>query len=142
MTGFVVLFSEKSGWNAIDQQAADAPAAKGAMVVGVNTATYAYAARLATDKEEKTCHNLVGDAENMSHQLERNVQTNHYFAPILVGTGQGAISLAPDAQIDTRFNPCAPNADIIHQKGLPGFLEQSATLDWTRAARKPTRSPR
>jgi type IV secretory pathway VirJ component len=144
MTGFIVLFSEKSGWNAADQQTADALAAKGAMVIGVDTERYA--ARLKTDKEEKTCHNLVGDAENMSHQLERTVQTNHYYAPILVGTGQGAIlaertlkrapdntilgavSLVPDAELDTRFNPCAPDADIIHQKGLPGFLERTAAV--------------
>nr|WP_244197905.1 AcvB/VirJ family lysyl-phosphatidylglycerol hydrolase [Caballeronia ptereochthonis] len=142
MTGFVVLFSDKGGWTPADQQAADALAAKGAMVVGVDTPRYA--ARLATDKSEKSCHNLVGDAENMSHQLERTVQTNHYFSPILVGAGQGAIlaerslgqapdntvagavSLGPDAQLDARFNPCPPDPTIIHAKGLPGFMERAA----------------
>ncbi|BBU29524.1 virulence factor [Burkholderia sp. THE68] len=148
MTGFVVLFSEKSGWTPSDQQAADALAAKGAMVIGVDTPRYA--ARVAADKTETSCHNLVGDAENMSHQLERTVQSNHYFSPILVGTGQGAIlaerslgqapdntvagavSLAADAQLDARFNPCPPDPTIIHAKGLPGFLE--------RGALQPTRS--
>lgn len=143
MTGFVVLFSEKSGWAPADQQAADALAAKGAMVIGVDTAKYAV--RLSADKSEKECHNLVGDAENMSHQLERTVQTNHYFSPILVGTGQGAsvaesalkqapdntvagaVSLAPEAKLDARFNPCPPDPSIIHAKGLPGFLERTAT---------------
>ncbi|WP_321793603.1 virulence factor family protein [Caballeronia sp. J97] len=145
MTGFVVLFSEKSGWTKADQQAADALAAKGAMVVGVDTPRYA--ARLAADKTEKSCHNLVGDAENMSHQLERTVQSNHYFSPILVGTGQGAIvaesslkqapdntvagavSLAADPMLDARFNPCAPDSTIIHAKGLPGFFEYTAVLE-------------
>ncbi|SAL21029.1 bacterial virulence protein VirJ [Caballeronia peredens] len=143
MTGFVVLFSEKSGWTPGDQQAAEALAAKGAMVIGVDTAKYA--ARLSADKSETTCHNLVGDAENMSHQLERTVQSNHYFSPILVGTGQGAtlaesalkqapdntvagaVSLAPDARLDARFVPCPPDPTIIHAKGLPGFMERAAT---------------
>jgi type IV secretory pathway VirJ component len=145
MTGFVVLFSEKSGWNASDQQAADALAAKGAMVVGVDTPRYAK--KLKADKTEKQCKNLVGDAENMSHQLERTVQTDRYFSPILAGAGQGAIvaesalkqapdntvagavSLASDPLLDARFNPCAPDSTIIHQKGLPGFFEYTALLE-------------
>lgn len=149
MTGFVVLFSEKSGWTPADQQAADALAAKGAMVIGVDTMKYA--AQLKADKTEKSCHNLVGDAENMSHQLERTVQTNHYHAPILVGTGQGAIlaesalkqapdntvagavSLAADPMLDARFDPCAPDSTIIHAKGLPGFFEYTAVLEPNRS---------
>ena len=144
MTGFVVLFSEKGGWTPADQQAADALATKGAMVIGVDTAKYA--AKLKLDQTEKSCHNLVGDAENMSHQLERTVQTNHYYSPILVGTGQGgtlaesalkqapdntvagAVSLAPDTDLDARFKPCPPDPTIIHAKGLPGFMERTAAL--------------
>ncbi|SAK72120.1 bacterial virulence protein VirJ [Caballeronia hypogeia] len=149
MTGFVVLFSEKGGWTPADQQAADALATKGAMVIGVDTMKYA--AQLKADKTEKSCHNLVGDAENMSHQLERTVQTNRYHAPILVGTGQGAIlaesalkqapdntvagavSLAADPMLDARFNPCAPDSTIIHAKGLPGFFEYTAVLEANRS---------
>lgn len=141
LTGFVVLFSDKTGWSPADTQAADALAAKGAMVVGVDTPRYA--ARLATEKKE-TCHNLVGDAEDMSHQLERTVQTSRYFSPIFAGTGQGAmvseqaltqapdntvagaVSLAADAQLDARFKPCPPDPTIIHMKGLPGFMERAA----------------
>ncbi|SAL10080.1 bacterial virulence protein VirJ [Caballeronia arvi] len=149
MTGFVVLFSEKSGWSPADQQAADALAAKGAMVIGVDTMKYA--AKIKADKTETSCHNLVGDAENMSHQLERTVQTNRYYAPILVGTGQGAIlaesalkqapdntvagavSLAAEPMLDARFNPCAPDSTIIHAKGLPGFFEYTAVLETGRS---------
>ncbi|WP_250500647.1 AcvB/VirJ family lysyl-phosphatidylglycerol hydrolase [Caballeronia sp. GAWG1-5s-s] len=141
MTGFVVLLSEESGWSESDQQAADALAAKGAMVVGVDTPRYA--ARLAAEKKE-TCHNLVGDAENMSHQLERTVETSRYFSPIFAGAGQGAtvaehalgqapdntvagaVSLAPEATLDARFKPCPPDPTIIHMKGLPGFMERAA----------------
>ncbi|AET91265.1 virulence factor family protein [Burkholderia sp. YI23] len=147
MTGFVVLFSEKSGWSPADSQAADALAAKGAMVIGVDTMRYAARVKADKDPYERKCHNLVGDAENMSHQLERTVQTDHYYAPILVGAGQGAtlaesalkqapdntvagaVSLAPDAKLDARFNPCPPDPTIIHAAGLPGFMERAATLE-------------
>jgi len=107
------------------------------MVVGVDTAQYA--ASLATHPE--ACHKLVGDAESVSHQLEREVQSSRYFSPMLMGTGQGgilaekalaqapdntvagAVSVAPDAQLDARFNPCPPDPTITHAKGLPGFYE-------------------
>ncbi|SAL13511.1 virulence factor family protein [Caballeronia telluris] len=140
MRGFVVLFSEKSGWSPADQQAADALAKNGAMVVGVDTEHYA--ARLHSPAEKESCHNLVGDAEAVSHQLERGVQTSRYFAPIVAGTGQGAIlaerilaqapentvagavSLDADKQLDARFSLCPPDPTITHGRGLPGFVER------------------
>jgi len=136
MRAFIVLFSDKN-WTSADAQSADALAAKGAMVVGVDTAQYA--ASLATHQE--ACHKLVGDAESVSHQLEREVQSSRYFSPMLMGTGQGgilaekalaqapdntvagAVSVAPDVQLDPRFNPCPPDPTITHAKGLPGFYE-------------------
>jgi type IV secretory pathway VirJ component len=138
MRGFVVLFSDKN-WTPADSQAADALAKNGAMVVGVDTARYA--AKLPMEKE--SCHNLVGDAEAVSHQLERGVQSSRYFAPILIGTGQGgalaakilaqapdntvagALALNPDPQLDARFNLCAPDPTITHAKGLPGFFDKT-----------------
>jgi type IV secretory pathway VirJ component len=138
MRGFVVLFSDKN-WTPADTQTADALAKNGAMVVGVDTARYA--AKLPAEKE--TCHNLVGDAESVSHQLEREVQSSRYFAPILMGTGQGgvlatkilaqapdntvagALALNPDPQLDARFNLCPPDPTITHAKGLPGFFDKT-----------------
>jgi type IV secretory pathway VirJ component len=138
--GFVVLFSRESGWHPADQQAADALAKNGAMVVGVDTAKYA--ANLAANKE--TCHQLVGDAEAVSHQLERQVQSNRYFMPIVAGTGQGAtlamqvlkqapentvagaVSVAAQRDLDKRFNPCPPDPTVTHGPGLPGFAETDA----------------
>jgi type IV secretory pathway VirJ component len=138
--GFVVLFSRESGWSPADQQAADALSKNGAMVVGVDTAKYA--ANLAAKNE--TCHQLVGDAEAVSHQLERQVQSNRYFMPIVAGTGQGAtlamqvlkqapentvagaVSVAAQRDLDKRFNPCAPDPTITHGPGLPGFAETDA----------------
>ena len=138
MRGFVVLFSDKT-WTPADTQTADALAKNGAMVVGVDTARYA--AKLPAEKE--SCHNLVGDAEALSHQLEREVQSDRYFAPILMGSGQGgvlatkilsqapdntvagALALNPDTQLDTRFNLCPPDPTITHAKGLPGFVDKT-----------------
>ncbi len=122
MRAFVVLFSKASGWNANDQQAADLLARDGALVVGVDTARYA--ATLAATKE--SCHQLVGDVESMSHQLEREQQSNLYFLPIAAGVGQGgmlaehvlaqapantidgALSIAPEPKLDPRSTPARP----------------------------------
>jgi type IV secretory pathway VirJ component len=138
MRGFVVLFSDKN-WTPADTQTAEALARKGAMVVGVDTARYAE--KLPLLKE--SCHKLEGDAESVSHQLEREVQSSRYFSPILIGTGQGgilamkilaqapdntvagALALNPDAQLDARFNLCPPDPTITHAKGLPGFFDKT-----------------
>jgi type IV secretory pathway VirJ component len=148
MRGFVVLFSEQTGWSAADNQAADTLAKNGAMVVGVDTARYA--SRLPALKE--SCHNLVGDAEAVSHQLEREVQSDRYFAPILMGRGEGgilaerilaqapdntvagAVSLDAASQLDARFNPCPPDPTITHAKGLPGFFVKGAQRAGTPAS--------
>ncbi|MEC5405443.1 AcvB/VirJ family lysyl-phosphatidylglycerol hydrolase [Paraburkholderia sp. MPAMCS5] len=144
MRGFVVLYSQASGWSAADQQGADALAKAGAMTVGVDTSRYAanLAATLAQKKE--TCHQLVGDAEALSHQLERQSQSSHYFAPIVAGTGQGAtlamhvleqapsntiagaVSVDAQPKLDQRFLPCPPDATIIRDK-IPGFVEKAST---------------
>jgi type IV secretory pathway VirJ component len=139
---FVVLFSESTGWSTDDQQAALALAQRGAMVIGVDSARYAK--NLAAINE--TCHPLVGDAENMSHQLEREQQLSRYMAPILAGRGQGglmaermlaqapantvagAITIDPDKAMDPRFNLCPPDATISRGVGVPGFLELAYTV--------------
>jgi type IV secretory pathway VirJ component len=133
---FIVLFSGRAGWQAADQQAADVLARNGAMVVGVDTARYA--STLAATKE--VCHQLVGDAEGLSHQLQREQQSSRYFSPIVAGIGQGgslaermleqapantlagAAALDPEPQLDARFNPCPPDPTISRGNGFPGFL--------------------
>ena len=86
LRGFVVLFSREAGWNAADQQAADALAKAGAMTVGVDSERYAM--NLAAKQE--ACHHLDGDAEAVSHQLERLAQSSRYFTPIVAGVGGNA----------------------------------------------------
>lgn len=142
MQGFVVLFSDAAGWRPSDQKAGETLARNGAMVVGVDTARYAQT--LATVKE--SCHNLLGDAEAMAHQLQREARSDRYMSPILAGTGQGAtlarlmlarapantaagaIVIDPAAKLDARFNPCPADSTISRGKGLPGFLESGSAL--------------
>jgi type IV secretory pathway VirJ component len=141
LRGFVVLFSAEKGWSAADEQAAQALAREGALTVGVDTGRYA--ANLAADRH--ACHQLVGDAEAVSHQLERQLQSSRYFAPIVAGTGQGAtlvlhvLAQAPantiagavsiDAQgtLDRRFDPCPPDPTVSRASVLPGFVELGVT---------------
>jgi type IV secretory pathway VirJ component len=140
LRGFVVLYSQASGWSAADQQSADALAKAGALTVGVDTGRYA--ANLSAKKE--TCHQLVGDAEALSHQLERQSESSNYFAPIVAGTGQGAtlamhvlkqapsntiagaVSVDAERTLDARFQPCPPDPTVIRDK-VPGFVEQAST---------------
>jgi len=142
MRGFTVLFSAGKHWNAADQTRADALAQHGALVVGVDTARYA--ANLAAVKHE-TCHNLYSDAEALSHQIERQQESTQYFAPIAIGSGEGAliaqrmlsqapantmagaVSLDPAAKLDARFAPCPADPTLSRGKSLPGFFEQGAT---------------
>ncbi|CAM2151170.1 Virulence factor family protein [Pararobbsia alpina] len=142
LRGFVVLFSGRTGWSHTDQDAAEALARNGAMVVGVDMPRYA--SKLAEIHGEQ-CHPLVGDAENVSHQLQREVESSQYFSPILAGTGEGAllaermlaqapdntlagaVAIDPDTTLDDRFNLCPPDPTLSRGKGLPGFLELGAT---------------
>ncbi|WP_027795003.1 virulence factor family protein [Paraburkholderia acidipaludis] len=142
MRGFAVLFSAGDHWTSSDQTRADALAQHGAMVVGVDTAHYAQ--NLAAIKTE-ICHKLYSDAEVLSHQLERQQASAQFFAPIAIGSGEGAlvaqrmlsqapantmagaVSLDPAAQLDARFAPCPADPTLSRGKGLPGFFEQGVT---------------
>lgn len=143
LRGFVLLYSSKNGWQGADRDAAQALAKNGAMVVGVDTSRYA--ARLAREKEDPSgCHYLVGDAEAVSHQLQREAHSSRYFLPILAGNGQGAlvaeralgrapsntlagaIVVDPDATLDPRFAPCK-NDEMKEGAGPSGFLSAAST---------------
>ncbi|PVX78888.1 type IV secretory pathway VirJ component [Paraburkholderia unamae] len=148
MRGFTVLFSADKHWSAADQTRADALAQHGALVVGVDRERYA--TNLAAVKNE-TCHKLYSDAEALSHQLERQLGSSEYYAPIAIGSGEGAliaqrmlsqapantmagaVSLDPAATLDARFAPCPGDPTLSRGKGLPGFLEQGVTAKDVRA---------
>jgi type IV secretory pathway VirJ component len=141
MRGFVILFSALSGWSDTDQQAAELLARHDVLVVGVDTARYADGLA----GVEEPCHHLVGDAEAIAHQLQREHHSSAYFAPILAGVGQGgalaeqvlamapsntiagAVSIDPAQTLEPRFHPCPPDPRVMHDPGLPGFWSIGAT---------------
>ncbi|WP_321815041.1 MULTISPECIES: virulence factor family protein [unclassified Paraburkholderia] len=155
MRGFTVLFSAGDHWNADDQTRADALAHHGALVVGVDKTRYM--TNLAAVKNE-TCHKLYSDAEALSHQLERQEESSQYFAPIAIGTGEGAliaqrmlsqapantmagaVSLDPATKLDARFAPCPADPTLSRGKGLPGFFEQGVTSTVAGATKTPAAS--
>lgn len=137
MRGFVVLFSAGKGWTDADTQAARALAREGALTVGVDTGRYA--ANLAATGRD--CRHLDGDAEAVSHQLERQLKSDRYFAPIMAGAGQGAtlalhvlaqapantiagaVAIDADASLRSDFHQCPPDPTVSRGSVLPGFVE-------------------
>jgi type IV secretory pathway VirJ component len=141
MRGFVVLFSAGKGWTDADAKAARALAQEGALTVGVDTGRYA--ANLAATGRD--CRHLDGDAEAVSHQLERQLKSDRYFAPIMAGAGQGAtlalhvlaqapantiagaVAIDADADLHSDFHPCPPDPTVSRGSVLPGFVETGVT---------------
>jgi type IV secretory pathway VirJ component len=83
--GFVIFFTDRKGLNPANDAAAADIAKAGGLVVEVNTP--AYLKRL--DALNEKCHQLVGDAEWLSRQLQRARNFPRYLTPILAGTGEG-----------------------------------------------------
>ena len=145
--GFVVLFSSQAGWTPADQAAARALAREGALTVGVDTPRYAATIAAAPPVDGHACQQLVGDAEAVAHQLERQLKSRRYFAPIVAGTGAGgtlalhvlaqapantiagAVSVDADARLDRRFALCPPDPTVSRGSVLPGFVETGVTHD-------------
>jgi type IV secretory pathway VirJ component len=140
--GLLVLFSTLAGWTAQYDQTANALAAQGILVVGVDSTRYA--ATLATTPE--ACHGLYNDVTAISGQLQREHGAGAFMAPIVAGIGDGATlaeqvlrgapsntiagaaSIDPVMTLDPRFNPCLPDAAIEQTRGLPGFWSVGSTV--------------
>ncbi len=145
MRGLVVLFSDAGGWTSIADDTAAALARDGALVVGVDLP--AYLARLDA-LSGKACHNVVGDVESISRQIQRERGNASYLTPIVAGIGEGgtlapailaqapaatiagAVSYDPTVAVHSRSPPCStPAAKMDPQGGfaygpwpsLPGF---------------------
>ena len=91
MHGLVVLFSDAHGWTSVSDDAAGALTREGALVVGVDLPDYL--ARLDTHSGE-ACHDVVGDINSISRQVQRERGNTQYLTPILAGIGEGG-ALAP-----------------------------------------------
>lgn len=127
--GLVVLFSDRAGWKAEEENAAQALAEAGALVVEVDTAIYL--ATFAKDKEE--CHWASGDAEQLSRRLQRERGWDTYQTPIMAGIGAGGtlarvtLSQAPPATFAgaVSIDP-APAIDSIKPFCSRGALTKTA----------------
>lgn len=102
VTGAVFLFSDKEGWTPADEATAATLQKSGAIVVGVDTPKFLVG--LEADKSED-CAYVVGDIEDLSHQIQRQLGTSIYHSPVIAGIGTaGALALdlaaqTPDATI-------------------------------------------
>jgi type IV secretory pathway VirJ component len=145
MQGLVVLFSDARGWTATSDDIAAALARDGAFVVGVDLP--AYLRRLDAHPGE-ACHELVGDIESISRQIQRARGNSSYRTPIVAGIGEGgalagailaqapaatiagAVAYDPTAAVRTRAPLCSTPAAKSAAGGgftygpwqvLPGF---------------------
>ncbi len=83
---FALLMSGDGGWNSKLATIADALAAQGTMVAGIDTA------ELFSDLERDggSCVAPDGDLENLSHYIQAYYKLPTYFTPILIGHSAGA----------------------------------------------------
>lgn len=154
---FVVLLSDRAGWTQADAEAAASLAAKGALVVGVDTP--AYLKRL--DATEAACQYGAGDIDDLSRQVQRERGTTIYRTPIVVGVGAGgalaerilaqappntiagALALNPTGEVAVRVPFCAgPPGGRSDDSGAPaaghpleGFWSVGLTADGSAGTR-------
>ena len=126
MRGLVVLFSDASGWTSVSDDAAAALTRDGALVVGVDLPDYL--ARLDAHSGE-ACHDVVGDIDSISRQVQRERGNTSYRTPIVAGIGEGgalaavilahapaatiagAVSYDPTVAVHTRIPLCSTSGD-------------------------------
>lgn len=113
--GYVVLFSGLAGWTEADQAALAALGPEGALAVGVDTRTYLD--NLA--KGDQACHNLIGDVEGLSRQLQRQHSGLQYDFPIVAGFGAGG-TLAGAILAQSPVNTLAGAVSVDPSLALPG----------------------
>ena len=145
MRGLIVLFSDAHGWTSVSDDAAGALTRDGALVVGVDLPDCL--ARLDAHLGE-ACHDVVGDINSISRQVQRERGNTRYLTPIVAGIGEGgalspailarapaatiagAISYDPTVAVQTKIPLCsAPGATTDPHGGfvygpwpsLPGF---------------------
>jgi type IV secretory pathway VirJ component len=118
----VFLFSDRDGWDDRMGAAATDMAARDAAVVGVDLKRYLQAL---ADSNDRDCHYLDSDIEQLSKQLQSKLGLAQYRWPILAGIGAGgvlaygaaaqapnatiagALVVDPAASLDTRLPLCA-----------------------------------
>jgi type IV secretory pathway VirJ component len=132
-TGYVIFFSDRTGWQQQDEEVLTAIAQEGAIAIGVDLPHYY--AQLAGGKMQ-SCEDLVGDAEGLARQHQHELHLSTYEFPILAGAGEGGalatrvLAQAPGhtlsgvAAIDPSARIHAPRKLCPARKGGPfGFHE-------------------
>lgn len=108
----VLMLSGDGGWNATMDADAQALAANGTFVAGIDTPQM----RRQFTGDGKGCVFPDGDLENLSHYLQGYAQLPGYRAPLLIGEGSGAAI-----------------AYAMVAAGDPGIFAGALTLDFTPA---------
>jgi type IV secretory pathway VirJ component len=131
----VFLFSHPRGWNLDDRATAEALAARGVYVLGVNWPSYVQA----LDSHDGECLYLLSEVEAASQETQRTLGLDRYLSPILVGQGAmgalvsaaltqtpdatiaGVVAIDPTEAVPTRL-PLCPGAPATRARGQPGFI--------------------
>jgi type IV secretory pathway VirJ component len=85
-TDVVLLVSDADGWDSRAEDVADAIAASGRTVLGVDMKSF----QAGMDKTDDTCSFPVNDLEDISHQVQKELPFDRYRPPVLTGIGTGA----------------------------------------------------
>lgn len=94
-SGAVVLFSGARGWGDSEKRLSVTLATRNQVVLGFDMALAAK--RMASDKQN--CATIIGEIENVSHTVQRQLGAPAYHFPVLAGIGDGgAVALAVGAQ--------------------------------------------
>lgn len=95
MKANIFLLSDGDGWNALEEKQAQALAAKGALVIGIDLPSYL--ASLGKDSDD--CIYMISDVESLAQQVQRSLNSGSYRSPIIAGIGAGgAVVLGMAAQ--------------------------------------------
>jgi type IV secretory pathway VirJ component len=81
-----MFFSDERGWSSTDVSLAQALAAQGVLVAGIDWRHYA----VELAKPRKKCSYLAGEFEDFSHELQKRFSPDRYHLPVLVGVGSAA----------------------------------------------------
>ena len=114
MRANIFLISDAGGWGEAEQTEAEALAAKGAAVVGIDFPAYIKS----LEKDDGDCVYMISDVEALAQQIQRAAGTSAYAPPIVAGIGEGgALALAMISQ-----SPVATVGEAIAvdpQAGIP-----------------------
>jgi type IV secretory pathway VirJ component len=85
-----VFVSGDGGWELGVINMAQALAAMGAVVIGVDVHQYLSSLGKAAQRPGAPCQNLAVDFEALSHQVQKEIGMREYHVPVLVGYSSGA----------------------------------------------------